>query len=684
MSPSSPLRLLLLGLLIVAACKGDTPSPEDSDAPLDDSAAVVDDDGDGVPASADCDDNDATSFPGATETCDGRDNNCDGATDEGLLITVYPDEDGDGFGDPGGATEVCALADGFVTQAGDCEDDDPRFFPGAAESDCEDPNDYNCDGSVGLADQDGDGRSACEDCDDKNATVFPGATETCDSLDNNCDGAVDEGLQITVYPDADGDGYGDGAAPLLTCSPPEDSTLDGADCDDGDARVNPVASETCDNIDNNCDSLIDDEDPALDLSTATASYADDDKDGFGDPSTLTQTCLVTSGRVTTGDDCDDGAAAVNPGATELCDGGRDNDCDGLTDDDDPSLSAASATRWYADSDGDGAGDAASSALACLQPSGFVSGATDCDDGDKTVYPSASEVCDGLDNDCDSLVDDDDPGRLLASTTAWYDDLDADGYGDASASTRACDAPSAAVADDGDCDDADPNINPGAAEACDDLDNDCDGVTDQVVYFESDLDGGLPAGIVLNGDATWIRAGTDGAVRLTSIDYYQVGAALLTDTVPADDLVISFRFITGGGDGADGLALGLLDPSTPDTAIGVYGEGLGLYGLTGYAVELDTYTNYPKDPDNNHIALMDTTTLNALVSSSSVPNLDDGVERLLELTKSGDDFTVTLDGATVFTYTLTGFPYSEVRVALAASTGGLTNNHYFDDLTVMCP
>jgi hypothetical protein len=218
MSPSSPLRLLLLGLLSVAACKGDTPSPEDSAAPLDDSAAVVDDDGDGVPASADCDDQDATSFPGATETCDGRDNNCDGATDEGLLITVYPDEDGDGFGDPGGATEVCALADGFVTQAGDCEDDDPRFFPGAVESDCEDPNDYNCDGSVGLADQDGDGRSACEDCDDKNATVFPGATETCDSLDNNCDGAVDEGLQITVYPDADGDGYGDGAAPLLTCS----------------------------------------------------------------------------------------------------------------------------------------------------------------------------------------------------------------------------------------------------------------------------------------------------------------------------------------------------------------------------------------------------------------------------------------------------------------------------------
>jgi hypothetical protein len=673
-----------LGLLTLVACKGDAEPPEETDAPADDSTTDRDEDGDGVPASADCDDDDPSSFPGAAEACDGRDNNCDGATDEGLTVTAYPDDDDDGYGDEAGAVEVCALSEGLVSQAGDCDDSDPRYFPGAEESDCDDPNDYNCDGSVGRADQDGDGRSACEDCDDNNTTVFPGATETCDSLDNNCDGAIDEGLTVTVYPDLDGDGYGDGGAPLLTCSPPEGTTLDASDCDDGDAQVNPVASETCDSLDNNCDSLIDDADPNLDLSTATTSYADGDKDGFGDPSTATKTCLVASGRVTRGDDCDDGDAALNPSATETCDSGVDNDCDGLTDDDDPSLSAASASTWYADNDGDGAGDATSRKTACLQPSGFVSGATDCDDGDKAVYPGASEVCDGLDNDCDSRIDDDDPGRLLSSASDWYDDLDADGYGDATALTRACDAPSAAVADDTDCDDADSSINPGAAEDCDDLDNDCDGVTDQFAYFESDLDGGLPSGIVLNGDATWIRAGTDGAIRLTSIDYYQVGAALLTDLVPADELVISFRFITGGGDGADGLALGLLDPTTPDTAIGVYGEGLGLYGLTGYAVELDTYTNYPKDPDNNHIALMDTTTLNALVSSSSIPNLDDGVERLLTLTKSGDDFTVTLDGATVFTYTLTGFPYSEVRVAFSASTGGLTNNHYIDDLTVMCP
>jgi hypothetical protein len=679
----SPLpRLLLLGLFTLVACKDDAGPVEETDAPVDDSA--IDDDGDGVLAATDCDDDDATSFPGATETCDGRDNNCDGAIDEGLTLTAYPDDDGDGFGDEAGAVEVCALSEGLVTQAGDCDDGDARYFPGADESDCEDPNDYNCDGSVGRADNDGDGRSACEDCDDNNGSIFPGATETCDGRDNNCDGGIDEGVLLTAYPDKDGDGYGDSGAPLLTCSPPEGSVLISGDCDDGDARVSPVASETCDKIDNNCDSLIDDADPALDLSTATESYADADSDGYGDPDTLNQTCLVASGRVYNWNDCDDSDPAINPSAKEICDGDLDNDCDFLEDEDDPSLDDPNELTWYLDKDSDTYGDESSGVRACEAPSGRISVGGDCDDADKTIYPGADEVCDGQDNDCDSLIDDSDPGLLVSSTTYWHDDLDGDGYGDIGAFTRACDAPTGTVDDNTDCDDADSSINPGAVEACDDLDNDCDGVTDQFAYFESDLDGGLPAGIVLNGDATWIRAGTDGAVRLTSIDYYQVGAALLTDLVPADELVISFRFITGGGDGADGLALGLLDPSTPDTAIGVYGEGLGLYGLTGYAVELDTYTNYPKDPNNNHIALMDTTTLNALVSSSSIPDLDDGVERLLELTKSGDHFTVTLDGATVFTTTLTGFPYSEVRVALSASTGGLTNNHYFDDLTVSCP
>ncbi|MCK6522328.1 hypothetical protein L6R49_12915 [Myxococcota bacterium] len=676
--------LTLAALLLLAACK-DAPSVVDDTGPApDDSEAPLDADGDGVPAPEDCDDGDPYVSPNATETCDGQDNNCDGATDEGLGQLVYPDGDGDGYGDEGGAVTACEVTEGFVAEAGDCDDGDAASFPGAPEADCEDPKDYNCDGSVGQADGDGDGRSACEDCDDSDSTSYPGAPETCDDRDNNCDGAVDEGLLVTVYADEDGDGYGDPAAPLTTCAPPAGTVENSADCDDDDASVSPVASETCDSVDNDCDSLTDDSDPSLDLSSATTSYADDDGDSYGDPATAETACLVDAGRVRRGEDCDDGDAQVNPSATEVCDGGEDDDCDGLSDDDDPSLSAASASAWYADDDGDGAGDPSARATACVQPSGFVSGATDCDDGDRAIYPGASEVCDGLDNDCDGLTDDDDPGRLLASTSLWYDDLDADGYGDPSASTQACEAPSAAVADDSDCDDGDAAVNPGATEDCDDLDNDCDGVVDQVVYFESGFDSGLPAGIVLNGNAAWIRAGSDGMVRLTAVDYYLVGDALLTDLIPADDLEITFRFITGGGDGADGLALGLLDPTTPDTAIGVYGEGLGLYGLTGYAVELDTFTNYPKDPDNNHIALMDTTTLTAFVSSSSIPNLDDGTERELGLIKSGDDFTVTLDGSTVFTYTLTGFPYSEVRIALSASTGGLTNYHLFDDLKVMCP
>ena len=198
-----------------------------------------------------------------------------------------------------------------------------------------------------------------------------------------------------------------------------------------------------------------------------------DADGDGEPA-----------RTHGGLDCDDGDPAINPSAVERCDG-VDNDCDGDVDEPD----ADDARTFHADADGDGFGDAAATARACAAPSGFVEDATDCDDAAAAVHPDAIEVCNGVDDDCDDIVD---PEGAAPAT--WYADADGDGHGDPETSQASCAAPSGYVADATDCDDADAEINPDADELCDDLDNDCDdlvddddGATDAPAWYP-DLDG----------------------------------------------------------------------------------------------------------------------------------------------------------------------------------------------------
>ena len=95
--------------------------------------------------------------------------------------------------------------------------------------------------------------------------------------------------------------------------------------------------------------------------------------------------------------------------------------------------------------------------------------TDCDDGDASVFPGAEESCDGVDQDCDDVVDED-----ATDPTDWYRDQDGDGHG-AGTAAQACDAPDGAVDNDGDCDDSDGDTFPGAAEICaDGVVNDCEG------------------------------------------------------------------------------------------------------------------------------------------------------------------------------------------------------------------
>ncbi|MFT4977426.1 MAG: hypothetical protein ACI8S6_003331, partial [Myxococcota bacterium] len=138
----------------------------------------------------------------------------------------------------------------------------------------------------------------------------------------------------------------------------------------------------------------------------TAGLLDEDADGDG---------------FSAAEDCDDSDAAVNPDAAEVCDG-VDNDCDGDID-----VGASDAVTWYADEDGDDFGSEETT-LACDQPSGYTDNADDCDDSDSTISPDGEEICDGLDNDCDTLVDSADPDTDKNSTTDWHADTDSDGYG----------------------------------------------------------------------------------------------------------------------------------------------------------------------------------------------------------------------------------------------------------------
>lgn len=187
-------------------------------------------------------------------------------------------------------------------------------------------------------------------------------------------------------------------------------------------------------------------------------------------------------------DCDDTRADVRPGGVERCDEGQsDEDCDGLYDADDPDV--ADRAVLHPDTDGDGYG-AATTESTC-PGAGWTTDGDDCDDGDPGVHPGAAEVCDvGLvDEDCDGQVNGADPDATAPLT--WYADVDADGWG-GDLSSVSCDAPPGTRPVTGDCDDADATRFPGAAEACNLLDDDCDGVTDEAVtspvWVDADLDG----------------------------------------------------------------------------------------------------------------------------------------------------------------------------------------------------
>ena len=126
-------------------------------------------------------------------------------------------------------------------------------------------------------------------------------------------------------------------------------------------------------------------------------YADLDGDGFGNPASSIQACNSPVGYVANSEDCDDQNPSIHPGAQEVCNN-LDDDCNGLVDEN-------AGPIWYVDADGDGYGNAPVFMHACLQPSGYVANSIDCDDDNIAIYPNALEIVNGLDDDCDGMVDD---------------------------------------------------------------------------------------------------------------------------------------------------------------------------------------------------------------------------------------------------------------------------------------
>ena len=316
---------------------------------------------------------------------------------------------------------------------------------------------------------------------------------------------VDDGScmfgSMTWYRDFDNDNFGDPNVTQQSPTQPPGFVMDNTDCDDNNANAFPGNPEVCDGVDNNCDGNIDE-------GVTTTYFRDLDVDGFGDANVTLEACTQPTGYVTNSLDCDDNDPLEFPGQV-----------------------------WYKDFDGDLFSDGVSIS-SCIRPNNYYASSElngtsgDCDDEEPLSFPGNPEVCDGIDNNCDMLIDE---GVLIM----FFRDMDNDTYGDINVYTQACSQPAGYVTNSLDCDDNDPlefpgqiwykdldgdeygdgtllidclrpqdyylaseliqingdcddnnaGANPGLAEVCgDSIDNNCDGNTDEGCGPPPDCDG----------------------------------------------------------------------------------------------------------------------------------------------------------------------------------------------------
>ena len=149
----------------------------------------------------DCNDSEPLINPGEPEVCNGIDDDCTGAADDGLVFTdFYVDSDGDGFGEASSGQNLCAQPNGTVTNN--------------------------------------------TDCDDNNSAINPAEAEVCNGIDDDCSGLADDGLTfIDYYSDSDNDGFGNPNISFNACSQPSGTVTNSSDCDDASPVVNPMPAK---------------------------------------------------------------------------------------------------------------------------------------------------------------------------------------------------------------------------------------------------------------------------------------------------------------------------------------------------------------------------------------------------------------------------------------------------------
>lgn len=346
------MRLLLLGGVAgLVACS-------DNEQQIPSITPNYDKDGDGFKSNEspfDCDDSNSSIHPDAAEIWyDGIDQNCDGQNDY--------DQDGDGY------------ASSSQGRGADCIDS---------------VDDFSADQINSLA-------ARFSDLNALAATINPRADEVCeDDVDQDCDGLDKE--WSFAYSDVDGDGFGNESEPVLFCDEPADNvSLNPNDCDDLDYNVNPDAVQSCSEIDENCNGLPGPIDPTVPEDLKRIWAMDFDADGYGSEDYTMASCEQPEGYVNNTDDCEDGNAAVYPGAPEYCNS-IDDDCDFVIDEDD----ALDAATWFQDDDTDGFGVSSLSQVSCEAPSGFAASDGDCDDTNQSINPdSLEQLFNGDDDNCD--------------------------------------------------------------------------------------------------------------------------------------------------------------------------------------------------------------------------------------------------------------------------------------------